>query len=203
MADFFFKTTRIQALLISVPKSLRAISTLFLLTILFLIWFICVYKPLFRYNHQQQTHYTNIQSMHAIGNKTVEKTNKIEKLIKKKDTILTKNKKSIVVDSCNSPEEITNKIVATLFDYAHKSQLTVTRHTPLNSTETDWFLSFHTTNEFQGSFNSLLKFLQSLSDNSLGIHINNMSIGKQNDSSLILTLQYTINHLKESFNEKK
>ena len=203
MADFFFKTTKFQAFLLSIPKSIRNISTLFLVTTISMLWFMGIYKPLGLYYQLNQTNYTSLHSMHDVNKKIKGKNKKIEKLLNQKNSILNNDRNNLPTEGKVSAEEYTSKKIADLFNRAHKALLTVNKHTPLEPTNSDWFLSFHSCNEFQGSFNALVTFLQNLSKSDLGTLVNSLTIAKHDEDSLILTLNLTINQIADSIKQNK
>lgn len=211
MADFFFKTTKFHALLLLIPKSLRFLCTLIVLLVSVGVWFLCVYKPLLLSYQRKQAHYISLNSMEKMDSKIEEKNKNIKNLLHKKNRLVHQEKNKISAEKNQSIEDFTHKKITELFTLAHKAGVTINRHTPLESTKSDWFLSFHTTNEFQGSYPSIVNFLQSLSKNCNGIIVTTMTITKQGDASLILSLEYTINQIlennlktnNENFHEKK
>jgi hypothetical protein len=187
MADFYFKTSKFQNILLQIPKSLRIPVTLLLFFLIGITWFIAVYRPLKSSYQTALTQYTALNSLQDMHFKIEKKNKKIEQRTNKKKS-LTKN-----LQSSLNTQDFINQAITNIFSCAHEAHLSVLRHTPTKSQEHDVYLSSVFCDELQGSFESITLFLQLLTQNKITLQPLSIKITRSTMDNLKLIFEYSIN----------
>lgn len=196
MADFYFKTTKFQSLLLSIPQSIRYLCTLLFLGLIFLIWYSFIYRPLNDHLLHCQTRYDNHPSLQSVRAKIEKKNNKVALLGKKKSELLN-TLKNRNLQKNESSHNVPSTSFSNFFEYAQQAALVINSHTPLKTTEKNWLTTFESVNEFDGNFSAIIQFLKSLTAHNDSLLLNKLTITKHDNETLALTLHVTAHKFQE------
>jgi hypothetical protein len=192
MADFYFKTSKFQNFLLHIPKSLRIPCTLIVFIFLCLSWFVWLYQPLLKSYHAACMHHTNLTSLHAMHGKIEKKNIKLKKLTAKKNSLIKNHQPE------KDPQSCVNQAITHLFSTIHEAHLEIVRHTPLNTKEHDWFITFDFCDELQGSFLQFIQLFHNLSQKNSTLQPLCIKVTKNNQHELSLFMEYTVTVIKEA-----
>lgn len=195
MPDFFFATSKFGYYLLRVPKKLRYFLSIASLAFIALLWFFLVYNPLHKKLNYLIQALNQLHVLQHSQEKIVLENNQIQEIINKKQ------KKFLNKQKTYKNAKSINEIIMIIFDVASKAGLTVGLHMPQETIDNNWYCINSCKTEFQGTFDSIMQFLESFKIVSPSIHIKKIQIHKIDDEFLNLICEFNSIQIKENHHE--